>query len=430
MRNGILVLLVSAIAVAIACSPTFARSDLDARHLEAKLTDDGAGAVQVGQRPMVLVDGMDDGNLKEHLQGCADGPFYRTDFSIGHRGAALLFAEYTRESYEAAARQGAGIIECDATFTSDGALVCRHAECDLHLTTNIVETELNDQCTIPWSGPGSTPKCCTSDLSLAQFKSLNGKTPGSNAFATAAEVHPDAGADRLVAAHAGRGTLLTHAQSIELIKSLGGKFTPELKSGNPKRIKSIFGSQAAYAQKLVDEYKAAGVPPIEVWPQSFNVEDVLYWIEHTDYGKQAVYLLNYNPHDAVNDIVVQPPYSMMDRDVYFRMLKKRGVRIVAPPIPALLQVDSKGMIKPSALASDLKQMGFEIITWSFERSDVREGASKAGYYYDFDPNGRAIRKESDIYKALDVLAKDVGVRGIFSDWPATVTYYANCMGLD
>ena len=121
---------------------------------------------------------------------------------------------------------------------------------------------------------------------------------------------------------------------------------------------------------------------------------------------------------------------MMDRDVYFRMLKKRGVRIVAPPIPALFQVDSKGMIKPSALASDLKQMGFEIITWSFERSDVREGASKAGYYYDFDPNGRAIRKESDIYKALDVLARDVGIRGIFSDWPATVTYYANCMGLD
>jgi glycerophosphoryl diester phosphodiesterase len=22
----------------------------------------------------------------------------------------------------------------------------------------------------------------------------------------------------------------------------------------------------------------------------------------------------------------------------------------------------------------------------------------------------------------------VGVRGIFSDWPATTTYYANCMG--
>ncbi len=38
-------------------------------------------------------------------------------------------------------------------------------------------------------------------------------------------------------------------------------------------------------------------------------------------------------------------------------------------------------------------------------------------------------KESDLYKALHVLAADVGIDGIFSDWPATVTYYANCMGL-
>jgi len=31
---------------------------------------------------------------------------------------------------------------------------------------------------------------------------------------------------------------------------------------------------------------------------------------------------------------------------------------------------------------------------------------------------------------LDVLAQQVGIEGIFSDWPATVTYYASCMGLD
>jgi glycerophosphoryl diester phosphodiesterase len=34
-----------------------------------------------------------------------------------------------------------------------------------------------------------------------------------------------------------------------------------------------------------------------------------------------------------------------------------------------------------------------------------------------------------MYKALDVLAREVGILGIFSDWPATVTYYANCMAL-
>ena len=35
-----------------------------------------------------------------------------------------------------------------------------------------------------------------------------------------------------------------------------------------------------------------------------------------------------------------------------------------------------------------------------------------------------------MYKALDVLARQVLIRGIFSDWPATVTYYANCMELE
>ena len=34
-----------------------------------------------------------------------------------------------------------------------------------------------------------------------------------------------------------------------------------------------------------------------------------------------------------------------------------------------------------------------------------------------------------MYLALDALARKVGILRIFSDWPATVTYYANCMGL-
>jgi glycerophosphoryl diester phosphodiesterase len=30
---------------------------------------------------------------------------------------------------------------------------------------------------------------------------------------------------------------------------------------------------------------------------------------------------------------------------------------------------------------------------------------------------------------LDVLAQDVGIRGIFSDWAATVSFYASCKNL-
>ena len=40
-----------------------------------------------------------------------------------------------------------------------------------------------------------------------------------------------------------------------------------------------------------------------------------------------------------------------------------------------------------------------------------------------------VKVNGDILTTLDVLGRQVGIRGIFSDWAATVTYYANCMGL-
>ena len=57
------------------------------------------------------------------------------------------------------------------------------------------------------------------------------------------------------------GTLMTHAESIALFKTLGVKFTPELKAANvPMPFDGDF-TQAAYAQKIVEEYKAAGIDP-------------------------------------------------------------------------------------------------------------------------------------------------------------------------
>jgi glycerophosphoryl diester phosphodiesterase len=386
----------------------------------------GSAGVQLGPRPFYLVRGMNEGSLKQRLMQCKDGPFYRTDFSIAHRGAALQFPEHTKESYEAGARQGAGIVECDVTFTADGALVCRHAECDLHTTTDIVATELNSKCSVPYAGVGSSPRCCASDLTLAEFRTLTGKMDASNPAAVDAQGYLGGTASWRTDLYTGRGTLLTMRESIELNQKLGVKHTPELKGGDATRIARIFGSQEAYAQRFADELSDAGVNPRDVWPQSFDIDDVLYWIDETKYGRQAVYLLDYN--DTVDDIVVQAPYDDWDRAEYFRWLKRRGVRIVAPPLPALLAVDGDRVV-PSQLAKDLRAHGFEIITWTLERSDLRRGASKAGYYYDFDSNGAAIHTDSDLYEALDVLARRVKVLGIFSDWPATVTYYANCMGL-
>ena len=37
--------------------------------------------------------------------------------------------------------------------------------------------------------------------------------------------------------------------------------------------------------------------------------------------------------------------------------------------------------------------------------------------------------QSGMNFGISDVAKDVGVIGVFSDWPETVTYYASCMGL-
>ena len=52
----------------------------------------------------------------------------------------------------------------------------------------------------------------------------------------------------------------------------------------------MFGSQENYAQAMIDDYKAAGISPRKVWAQSFNKDDVLYWVKNEPaFGKQAVY---------------------------------------------------------------------------------------------------------------------------------------------
>ena len=221
--------------------------------------------------------------------------------------------------------------------------------------------------------------------------------------------------------YTGRGTLLTFEESIKLNQKLGVKHTPELKGGDPARIAAIFGSQAAYAQAAIDELKVAGVKPKEVWLQSFDLNDVLYCVQNApDYGKQAVYLDDIEPGNPAF-----PRLTFAE----LQAIKAQGVRIFAPPIPALLAVNANNEIVPSQYALDIKRAGLDIITWSFERSDLRRGASAAGFYWAFDPQGKAVKKDSDMFKALDVLARNVRILGIFSDWPATVTYYANCMGL-
>jgi glycerophosphoryl diester phosphodiesterase len=161
--------------------PVLSSADDNARERDA----DKGSNIQVGPRPFYLVDKMNPSRLKRKLEQCSAGPFYKTDFSIGHRGGGTLqFPEHTKESHEAGARMGAGIQECDVTFTKDGELVCRHDQCDLHTTTNILVTPLAAACSQSFSPAefdtsgkrvkAATALCCTSDLSGGRVQDPQG----------------------------------------------------------------------------------------------------------------------------------------------------------------------------------------------------------------------------------------------------------------
>ncbi len=392
--------------------------------------------VQVGVRPYYLIGEMAPSPLKRKLERCANGPFYKTDFSIGHRGGApLQFPEHTKESHEAGARMGAGILECDVSFTADKQLVCRHDQCDLHTTTNILLTPLAAKCTQPFSPAtfdangvrtqAASALCCTSDLTVAEFKTLKGKMDASNANATTPQQYQSGTANWRTDLYSTGGTVLTHKESIELLRKLKAKYTPELKAPNRAaklQVEAVFGSQAAYAQALIDDYKAAGVAPRKVWAQSFNIDDVLYWVENEPaFGKQAVYLDDANVPADVPTAADLKGYA------------QQGIRIVAPPTWVLLSAQN-GRIVPSQYAKDARAAGLDIITWTLERSGrIREevlptkGTASPSYYYQSTLD--ALTNDGDIFTTLDVLARDVRVLGVFSDWAGTVSYYASCMGL-
>lgn len=387
-----------------------------------------AHAATLGPRPFALVDQLDDGPLKEKLLACAKDfeagkALKKSLFSIGHRGAPLQFPEHSVEGYKAAARMGAGIVECDVTFTKDKELVCRHSQKDLATTTNILETDLAATCKQSFSpasdGQKASAECLTSDIMLSEFKRLTGKMDAANKNAKTVEEFLNGTANWRTDLYASQGgTLLSHKDSIKLFKELGVKFTPELKA--PAVEMPFDGmSQEDYAQKLVDDYIEAEIPPADVWLQSFNLADIQYWIENEpDFGKQAVFL----DGRARNGLNPADPETFSPS---MAELKDMGVNYIAPPLWMLLDKQGESII-PSAYAKEAKQAGINIITWTLERSGPLN-IDGGWYYQTIKP---LIKKDSDMLKVLHVLAQDVGVKGVFSDWPATTSFYANCIGLE
>lgn len=210
---------------------------------------------------------------------------------------------------------------------------------------------------------------------------------------------------------------MTHLDSIELIDKLGLLFVPELKTPVVPMPYEGF-TQEQYAQAMIDDYKNLNIDPRRVSPQSFLIDDVYYWNRaEPAFAKQAIFL----------DARVDTPAGYANATATLQDLADSGIRTVAPAFFALTELggEENRTIVPSAYAEAAKGAGLKIVTWSFERSGPLKGGGD--YYYQYVKP--AIDRDGDMYNVLDVLVKQVGVKMMFSDWPATLTYYANCMGL-
>lgn len=321
---------------------------------------------------------------------------------------------------------GAGVLECDVSFTKDRELVCRHDMCDLASTTNVLlHPVLAKKCTKPFVPANSTAPasatCCTSDITLAEFTSLCGKQDGFNASAKTVQDFQYGTPTWRSELYDTCGKLMSLQSYITLVNSLGRDFTPELKTP-PAAVPMPFNgyTQEQYARDMINTFINRGIDPKRVWAQSFHPADIFQWLkEFPKFGKQAVYL------DEDGDT----PETYATAVARLQTLKDKGVKIIAPPFNYLLSLtaDNKTII-PSPYAIAANKAGLDIITWTFERSGpLAKVFANQQYYYTSIAAG--LHTDGQMYEVLDVLAKQVGIKAIFSDWSSTVSYYANCMGL-
>ena len=322
---------------------------------------------------------------------------------------------------------GAGIVECDVTFTKDLELVCRHAQSDLHTTTNILVTPLAGKCTQPFTparlGPTGERRHASGGRVSHQRHHARRVQDAERARWTPSTRAPNAAgvpgrhADFRTDLYAGptSGHLLTHKESIELFKKLGVKIYARAQGPSVTMPFNGF-TQEAYAQKMIDEYKAAGVSPRRVFAQSFD---------------QRRHPLLDQPRAGVRRAGRVPRRRQRGRGTAelcatWSATSSWASTSSAPPMFALVHRRCQQPNRALRLREDAKAAGLDIITWTLSaRASWPDGERRL--LLPDDRSGDQARRRH--VKLLDVLARDVGIRGIFSDWAAPVTYYANCMGI-
>ncbi|EKX43403.1 hypothetical protein GUITHDRAFT_110525 [Guillardia theta CCMP2712] len=335
-------------------------------------------------------------------------PMKRDERSIAHRGAPLMFPEHTLEGYTSAVRMGAGMLECDAVFTRDRVAVCRHSACDLHYTTNILRVPaLADKCDKKFQ-PGEGARCCTTDLLASEYKQLCGTMEDG-----------------------GCATVMTQKEYIQLSmgREMKVKMIPELKEHDYSKID--IHSQDEAADRFIQDYLDLGVPPSLLFPQTFSKQHATRWLSKYPIAKNTVLLYSPGGQEQNGKDTWETTYKG-----WFEELQRLGqpIKFAGLPLNEVISANDAlgGSFSPTEPVRYLKEQGIEIIVWTLERS----GAVPSGWYLGVQQGNAstgthgnvqsAVRKDADIYLLLDVLFKEVGVYGVFSDWPGTVTHYLNC----
>lgn len=179
-------------------------------------------------------------------------------------------------------------------------------------------------------------------------------------------------------------------------------------------------TQERYARDMINTFISRNISSDRVWAQSFNPPDIFQWIaEFPAFGRQAVFL-DEDGDNAANfsaDVARLPA------------LKAMGVNIISPPFDYLLEVSANNKtVVPSSYAIAAKAAGLDMMPWSFERSGpLATVEAREEYYY-----GRIYdyaHEDGQMYEILDVLAHQVGIKAMFTDWASTVTYFASCYDL-
>ena len=218
--------------------------------------------------------------------------------------------------------------------------------------------------------------------------------------------------------------MLTHKESIAIIKANGSKFIPEAKAPSVTMPFNDF-TQEDFAAKIIQDYVDMKISPEDVWLQSNTMADIEYWLT-TDFGAQAL-LLDFDDDREV-----------ADDEAFLDEIAATGVKFFGPPMWKLvvpnpdagMNIYTPDMI-PSAFAEQATERNLTMIPWTLSRTGgpIEKDSESVDYYWQTLQGQGLNLTEGSLFDLLDVLYKDVGVAGIFDDWAAMSSFYANCMDI-